>query len=118
MGAQIMHRRTDRPTPYPQGSADTRWRAAQPLTTTTTTPTATATATATSTSSTSSGAAVRQAPATHGGPFENETSPPPAGYHIVDGTPIRPGVVMLQTQADPLTSAQLAQASQMYAAGC
>ena len=87
--------------------------ATQPLTTTTTTTTAIATST-----SSASGAAIQRAPAVKGGTFEDVTSPPPAGYHIVDGDPIRPGVVMLQTQAAPLSSAQLAQGSQMYAAGC
>jgi hypothetical protein len=78
----------------------------------------TTTPTATGAESTARRAAARHAAAIRGSTFVTETSPPPAGYHIVDGIPISPGVVMLQTQPDPLSATQLAQESQMYAAGC
>jgi len=39
-------------------------------------------------------------------------------YHLVDGTPIRAGVVMLLTQPAALSASQRSQASSMYDAGC
>jgi hypothetical protein len=76
-------------------------------TTTTSTDTATTSTTASGTSSTSSASGV------HG-----EGNPPPGAYRIVDGIPIRSGVVMLETQAGALSTTQLAQETRMYSAGC
>jgi hypothetical protein len=61
----------------------------------------------TTTSSTSSSAAEAGA-----------ATPPPSDYHVLDGIPIRAGVVMLMTQKAPVSAAVLAQESQMYDAGC
>ena len=41
-----------------------------------------------------------------------------ADQYVVDGDPVSPGVVMLQTQVQPLSPSQLAQAAQTYHAGC
>jgi hypothetical protein len=88
--------------------------AGTPVATPTTATTDTTAATATSTTGTASSTAV--------GVQGNGGRPPGSddsgSYYIVDATPIRPGVVMLQTQAAALSSTQLEQVSQMYAAGC
>jgi len=41
-----------------------------------------------------------------------------ADQYVVDGDPVSAGVVMLQTQVQPLSPSQLAQAAQTYDAGC
>ena len=41
-----------------------------------------------------------------------------ANQYVVDGDPISAGVVMLQTQAQPRSPSQIAQATQTYDAGC
>ena len=81
--------------------------AGSPVATSTVTDTTTTSATATSASTTSSASGVQA----NGGP-------PPGDYRVVDGDPIKLGVVMLQTQADALSPTQLAQETQMYSAGC
>jgi hypothetical protein len=90
-----------------QGATALPQPAPTPVATTTTaaSPTATSTST-TSTSTSSSGSGTQGA----------GTAPP--GAYVVDGSPIKLGVVMLQTQAEPLSPSQLAQDTHMYDAGC
>jgi len=91
-----------------QASSAPSQPATTPFPATTATDTATTTSTtATSTSATSSGSGVQGA-----------GTPAPGTYRIVDGTPIKLGVVMLQTQPDTLSPKQLAQETHTYSAGC
>jgi len=48
----------------------------------------------------------------------SDAGPPSSSYHIANAIPIRPRVVMLVTQADPLSAAESAQDARMYGAGC
>lgn len=83
-----------------------------------TAPVATSTATATTSTTTMDTSTTSTTSTSSAAGAQGETSPPQRSYHIVDGDPIKPGVVILQTQADPLTPAQLAQDAHMYGAGC
>ena len=47
-----------------------------------------------------------------------DATPPPGDYHILDGIPIRAGVVMIVAQKAPVSAAVLARDAQMFAAGC
>jgi len=91
----------------PQVSPAAPQPAGSPVATSTRTDTTTTSATTTSVSTTSSASGV-----------PGNGAPPPGDYRVVDGTPIKLGTVMLQTQADALSPTQLAQETQMYSAGC
>jgi hypothetical protein len=88
-----------------------------------TSPAATATATnststtASDTSSASTSETTTSSTSSSGGPAGSAT-PPPSGYHVLDGIPIRSGVVLLLTQKAPIPASVLAQDSQMFDAGC
>ena len=79
--------------------------ASTPVTTSTVTDTTTTGATATGTDTTSTDTSTTSSASGAGG----DGAPPPRSYRIVDGDPIKLGVVMLQAQADALSPTQLAQ---------
>jgi hypothetical protein len=92
---------------------------AQPATSPAAAPTATnsTSTTASSTSSASTSETMTSSTSSASGPA-GSAAPPPSDYHVLDGIPIRAGVVMLLTQKAPLSASVLAQDSQMFDAGC
>ena len=105
----------------PQASTAPPQPASTPVATSTVTDTTTTSATDTSTSTTSSGttsAGTKSSTTSSASGVQSEGTPPAGSSHIVDGDPIKLGVVMLQTQADALSPTKLAQETHMYGGGC
>ncbi len=96
----------------PQAGTATPQPASTPVATSTVTDTTTASATTTSTST------ITSASTSSASGVQSEGTTPPASSHIVDGNPIKLGVVMLLTQAGALSPTQLAQEAHMYDGGC
>ena len=100
----------------PQASTAAPQPASTPVATSTVTDTTSTSATVTSTSTTSSDTTTSTTSSASGA--QGAGTPPPGSSRIVDGTPIRLGVVMLQTQAGALSPTQSAQEAHMYDGGC
>ncbi|HLW93937.1 MAG TPA: hypothetical protein VKS25_01030 [Solirubrobacteraceae bacterium] len=83
------------------------------------TPTATnsTSTTASNTSSASTSETTTSSTSSASGPAGSATAPP-SDYHVLDGVPIRAGVVMLVTQEAPVSASVLAQDTRMFDAGC
>jgi len=92
------------------------WRAPSPSATAQPAPT-TATTSTTSTYTSSSETTSTTSSTSQSGPIGSTTLPAPGDY-IDAGDPVRAGVVLLWTQANPLPASVRSQAASMYGAGC